>query len=177
MRTLLPLQFLLAAALLVTGCGKDKDDSATPSNSSGSLNGGGNGGGGGGGGGGGQTAAQSLVDRNYKLTASTVNPAYQGQTDLFASLPPCNTDDILRFASGGTWTLDEGASMCQQGGQQSYSGNWALSSNNTVLTLSGAFSATYTVVTLDGTILRLSVQQQGGDGQTYTVTDTWTRQP
>lgn len=176
MRQLFSLPFLLAGALLITGCGKDKDETATPESSSGALNGGGNGGGGGGGGGG-QTAAQLLVDRNYKLTASTVNPAYQGQTDLFANLPSCNTDDILRFASGGTWTLDEGASMCQQGGQQSYSGNWSLSSNNTVLNLSGAFSATYTVVTLDGTTLRLSGQQQGGDGQTYTITDTWTRQP
>lgn len=168
------LAFLLSILLLSTGCDKGGDDTAEPSNGNG-LNLGGGGSGGGGGGGGGQTPAQLLCDRNYTLTASTVSPAYQGTTDLFSSLPSCNTDDILRFAQAGTWTLDEGPTMCSQGGQQTYSGNWSLGQNNTVLALTGAFQVTWTVVTIDGNVLRVR-SEQTADGQTYTVTDTWTKQ-
>jgi|GEM_PF-295598 hypothetical protein len=174
MRTLtLPLVACLAAAVLFTGCSKD-DDSPEPGSSSGTLGGGLTGGGGSGGGG--QTTTQLLCDKNYKLTASVTQPAYQGITDIFPYLQNCIKDDILRFNQNGTFTLDEGPSKCDPSWPQVYSGNWTLGNNNTTLTLTGEYQANWTVLTIDGTILKVAYSSPINGEPGYTLTDTWTRQ-
>lgn len=175
MRTIhLPLAACLSVAMLLTGCSKD-DDGPQPSSSGGGLSGGLNGGGGGGGGGG-QTPTQLLCDRNYRMTASVTQPAYQGITDIFPYLQDCIKDDILRFNQNGTFTLDEGPSKCDPSWPQVYNGNWTLGNNNTTLTLTGDYQATWTVVSLDGNILRVSYSSPINGEPGYTLTDTWTKQ-
>lgn len=175
------LTVLVVGGLLLTGCSKD-DDKPEPSSDAGGLTlgggtGGGGGGTGGGGGGGGQSTVQLLCDKDYKLTASTISPAFQGTTNYFSMLETCNTDDILRFAQAGTFTWDEGPTMCQGVTQQTVSGSWALSNNNSTLTLTvGGSQVTWTVVTIDGNILKVSWQGNDQQGNTYTITDTWTKQ-
>lgn len=171
------LTVLVVGGLLLTGCSKD-DDKPEPSSDAGGLTlGGGTGGGGTGGGGGGQSTVQLLCDKDYKLTASTVSPAFQGTTNYFSLLQSCNTDDILRFAQAGTFTWDEGPTMCQGVTQQTVSGTWALSNNNSTLTLTvGGAQVVWTVVAIDGNILKVSWQGNDTQGNTYTITDTWTKQ-
>lgn len=170
------LFLLFSAAMLLSGCSKDKDDNAATSNTGGGLISGGDNGGGNNGGDN-QTAVQLLCDKNYKLTAASISPAYMGSTDYFAMLPTCSTDDIFRFAQNGTVTIDEGAEKCDASDPQVSNGTWALTQNNTVLTLTmDGQAVTFTVVTLNGTILKLSWQEQDQGGQTYTITGTWTKQ-
>ncbi|MDX9750157.1 MAG: lipocalin family protein [Flavobacteriales bacterium] len=169
------LTFLCAGTMFLAGCSKDDDPQPDSNNNGGLIVGGGDGGGGGGGGG--QTTVQQLCDKNYKLTVSTISPAFQGTTDYLSLMEPCNTDDILRFSQDGTFTWDEGPSMCDPNGQQSVSGNWTLTNNNALLTLTaGGQSLAWNVVTINGTILKVTWQAQDQQGNSYTLTDTWTKQ-
>lgn len=169
-----PLLMLLSITLVASGCSKDGDDNAQANNSNGGLVN--PGGGGGGGGGGTQNATQLLCDKNYKMTAATIDPAYQGSTDYYSLLSSCFTDNIYRFAQNGSVNIDEGAEKCDPNDPQTLDGTWTLTQNNTVLTLTvDGDNDVLEVITLNGNILKLRWQEQD-QGQTYTITGTWTKQ-
>lgn len=173
------LLLLFSALLLTTGCSKDKDDNASSSSTGGGgivIPGGGNNGGGNNNGGN-QTAVQLLCDKNYKMTAATISPAFMGTTDYYSLLPSCAKDDIIRFQQNGTVTIDEGPEKCDPNDPQTSTGSWSLTQNNTTLVITeGGENVSFEVVTLDGTILKLRWQEQDNQGQVYTITATWTKQ-
>lgn len=162
---------LLSITLVATGCSKGGDDNAQADNSNGGLVNTG-----GGGGGGTQNATQLLCDKDYKLTAGTVSPAYNGETNYLQLMEPCELDNIFRFNQNGTLTVDEGANVCA-GSPQTSTGSWAFGQNNSTLTITdNEGSSEFSVVTLNGTTLKLGSQVQAQDGQTYNITLTFTKQ-
>ncbi len=70
------------------------------------------------------------------------------------SSPPedCTADDVHTFQVTGTYLFDEGASKCDPEDEQSYSGTWELTSNETVITI----DLPDMELTLNQTILQLT---------------------
>ncbi len=81
--------------------------------------------------------------------------------DVSAYLQPCQKDNILIFAAtGGTGSLDEGATRCNLNDPQTTTFTWNFASNETVLHVSTVLftggSSDFTIVTLSDTQLVLS---------------------
>lgn len=53
-----------------------------------------------------------LTSHKWTLTSWTVDPAFNGLTDLFADQHPCQNDDIQTFNKNGLMEIDHGVSKC-----------------------------------------------------------------
>jgi len=81
-----------------------------------------------------QNAEAILTTNRWQLTAATVTiPGSSLSVNVYDSLPTCVKDNFYVFAKGGTVTVDEGASKCDESDPQTYSGNWQLLNSNTPL--------------------------------------------
>src|SRR5689334_15577138 len=94
------LLFSLLAVVAFSGCKKDEETTTTT--------------------GGGNTSANTtaITNKNWKLTAYTVNPAYDyfqtgtPVTNLIGALMPCELDNLYNLTTSNTYTIDEGATKC-----------------------------------------------------------------
>ena len=132
-----------------------------------------------------ETKTQLLTGKNWKVTAATCNPGiYNGTgtliTDLYAFEMAngweCSLDDISNFNTDGTYTVDEGATLCDpQGPQLVDTGIWSFQNSETTLIQDGI---AYTIVTLNSTTLKLkSLEDFDGDGIDETeINITYTKQ-
>ena len=95
----------------------------------------------------------------WKLTAEILSPPFQGITDYYAELDPCEADNILKFSSKGTFSIDEGGTKCDASDPQTYiTGTWSWNSNNTlIMSYTGAKEKEeLSIITLTSTMLKFS---------------------
>jgi hypothetical protein len=141
------LSFLMFSILISSSCNKD-DDSPPP-----------------------KTKTQLISQSTWKFSGATV-----GGNDVSAFLQTCQKDNILTFsATGGTGTLDEGATKCNSGDPQTNPFTWNFLNSETELFISATLfsggSSTFTLVSLTETTLVLSqVITVSGTAQTAIVT-------
>jgi hypothetical protein len=75
--------------------------------------------------------ATLLQNKNWKITALTISPAYFGITDVLNGLYfDCEKDDLYQFNSNGNFVLDNGATKCAPTDPQTQSGSWNYNSSN-----------------------------------------------
>jgi len=126
------------------------------------------------------TNTEKLTGKNFKITASTVDPALNVNgtmiTNYYAQMADCVKDDLYKFNSNLTATLDENALKCNANDPQTLSGTWAWNTNETILTITfGTYVQSYNIITNDGTTLKFSYVLND-NGINYTFTDTYTKQ-
>lgn len=92
------------------------------------------------------------------MIAGTLEPGILGQTNAFAVLDTCLTDDIYMFRSDSVFTQDEGLTKCNGGDSQTrLQGTWTYSNADTVLTVvpnDGSAPIRYKVESVTQTRLR-----------------------
>ena len=131
-----------------------------------------------------ETKTQLLTGKNWKMTAQTCNPGIviSGTliTDIYAFLisngSACFLDNISNFYTDGTYTVNEGATLCDpQDPQLNNTGIWSFQNSETTLIQDGI---AYTIVTLNSTTLKLkSLEDFDGDGIDETeINTTYTKQ-
>lgn len=101
--------FAVVSSIIIAAC--SKDDNNTP-----------------------QSAEAILTTNRWQLTAATATiPGSTITFNAYDTIPACIKDNFYIFASGGTVTIDEGASKCDESDPQTTTGNWQLLNNNTQL--------------------------------------------
>ncbi len=105
-----------------------------------------------------KTKTQLLTQKIWKFSSAT-----WGGTDMTASIPACQKDNITSFIAGGTGSGDEGPTKCNVADPQTVSFTWSFQSGETMLTTSNPLipgatpgSSTSTIVSLTETELKLS---------------------
>lgn len=94
-----------------------------------------------------------LIARNWKITALSGTFAPLPAIDLYAQMPACEKDNILKVSSNGTYISDEGPTKCNAADPQTENGTWTFSSNETKLTID---TETFDIVSLSATSLVLT---------------------
>lgn len=144
------LAFLAIATVSLSGCKKDDDDSKT----------------------------DMLTDKNWKMTALTVDPPLNvGGTmisNVYPQIPACQQDDLTIFNDNGTVTFDEGSTKCDPADPQSTQGTWTWNTDETILSITdGGITESYTVVSLNNDVMVATfTDNSSGIVETYTVTFT-----
>lgn len=102
-----------------------------------------------------KTNTELITQTSWKFDNAKVNGV-----DASSFLQSCQTDNIIIFSSGGTGSLDEGATKCNSGDPQTNPFSWNFASNETVLHVSTVLfsggSSDFTIVALNDTQLVLS---------------------
>lgn len=121
-----------------------------------------------------ESNTDKLTDKNWKMTALTVDPPLAGGiSDLFAQIPSCSQDDLTKFTDDNKVTFDEGATKCNAGDPQTETGSWSWNSDETVLTVTdaGGSSESYTIISLSGSEMKAKwTDNSTGVVETYTIT-------
>jgi len=132
-----------------------------------------------------ETKTQLLTGKNWKMTAATFNPGYDNGTGTLitdeyafemANGGECYLDNISNFNTDGTYTENEGATLCDpQDPQLVDTGIWSFQNSETTLIKDGIAK---TIVTLNSTTLKLkSLGDFDGDGIDETeINITYTKQ-
>ncbi len=127
------------------------------------------------------TNTQKLCDKNFKVTAISVNPGFfDGNatiTDWYASsyFPQCQKDNLINFKTNGTCIEDESTVVCS-GSAQSTPGTWLWNTNETILTITqGTVVSSINVITNDGATLKGTVTETA-NGTNYVFTYTYAKQ-
>ena len=68
--------------------------------------------------------ASLLMNKNWKISALTVSPAYMGTTDIFASWPSCEKDNFYQFKASNVFLTDEGSTKCYASDPQISTSTW-----------------------------------------------------
>jgi len=97
--------------------------------------------------------------------------------DVSSFIDACIKDNILTFSANGTVTADEGSTKCNSGDPQTQNFTWSFTTNETVLSVSGAIfagqSGNFTILALTETSLALegTISTSSGDvtGQIYFI--------
>ncbi|MBI1221623.1 MAG: hypothetical protein GC180_03380 [Bacteroidetes bacterium] len=148
----LPL-FALMAAMILSACSKKNDTTSTPTKSNKEL----------------------LLEKAWMVSTATINPAYDfgngKTTDFLSTWDACDKDDLMTFHSNSTYTGDEGATKCDPGDSQTWTGAWTLSDDQKLLTIDGDAS---TINSISETKMTLSNSQAYG-GVNYTITFTYVK--
>ncbi|WP_139924849.1 lipocalin family protein [Hymenobacter sp. DG01] len=103
---------LLVAGSVFTGCGSD-DETPSPNKSKSEL----------------------LMAKSWRMTAQTETVGSKAPDDTFSSEEACSKDDLAKFMANGIFIADEGKTKCDPDDSQQFAGNWALSANDTKLTI------------------------------------------
>ena len=103
-----------------------------------------------------QTNTEKLCGKNFILSDLTY---IQDGVTLITGLDnnitdPCDLDNIRRFETTGTFTVDEGATKCDPNDDQTNMAFWAFYDSETKLILD--FYDTTNIITNNGTVLTLS---------------------
>lgn len=152
---------LLTVALLLsfTACKKDNDNTPKPSS---------------------PTTKDLLTERNWQMQSLNINPAVETEigpiSDLFALLPGCAKDDMMRLEKDGSFKGNDNGTTCDEGEPEvTNNGTWTLSSDNKKLTMtSDGDSQLYTIESISSDELKLSYQEVE-DGTTYTLSTSFHR--
>jgi hypothetical protein len=86
-----------------------------------------------------QSKTALLKGKNWKLTAATVNPAFDyfgggsQTTNIYAGLAPCVVDDVYRYDTPDVFTITDGATSCP-GNTQAGTFKWKLGADESTLT-------------------------------------------
>ncbi len=134
------------------------------------------------------TRVELLTGKNWKLVGCTIDPAVNvGGTlisDYYAQMSDCDKDDLYNYKENGSMTRDEGGARCNTNDPQTYMGQWAFNSDNTILTITITYGANS--VTESHTIIELSKSSSktkytqlldlGSGSINYTFTNTYTAQ-
>lgn len=116
------------------------------------------------------TREEMLTAKTWIMSAMTCDPAYMGETDVFAMMDACEKDNTLKFSSGSGKTLivDEGGDVCSGNYQQS-STTWDMDAAGSILTIN---SQNFNLKSLssDGFQLVHTATISGAD---YTITETY----
>ncbi|MFT3705462.1 MAG: DUF5004 domain-containing protein [Agriterribacter sp.] len=103
------------------------------------------------------TAAAWKIKANYSIVGST-------RTDLMPTMEACEKDNTYTFKTDNTVIFDEGATKCDDDDDQTDTGTWSLTENETKLILNGETSS---LLSLTGSELKVSTSYTE-DGVTYT---------
>ena len=157
--TTLCLGLIMSSGLFLTNCKKDTkepDPVVTPST---------------------QTNTERLTSKNFKMTAATIEPSILGVNDYYNQLPDCQKDDLIRFDTPNIFKSDEGATKCNTNDVQTKTGTWVWSTDETIITVtrSGEDPQSWTVLTNDGTNLRVKYTEKI-NGTNYSLTATFVKQ-
>lgn len=117
-----------------------------------------------------KTKTELITASSWKFSSATV-----GGSDVSAFLQACQKNNTMLFVTGGTGTVDEGATKCNAGDPQTTPFTWNFQDSETKLFVSSILftggSNLSTIVTLNETQLVLSQQiTLGGTPQTAIVT-------
>lgn len=121
------------------------------------------------------TNTEKLSGKTWKITAATISPAINGQTDFLNQIPSCTRDNTITFNTNGTYTEDESTTKCNANDPQAVQGTWVFGNNETVITTKENGSNTSqnsNVVQNDGNVLKIS-QVTSINNVVYTVTLTY----
>ena len=117
-----------------------------------------------------KTKTELITTGTWKITAQTVNPAYDWdgdgdvETNILDNTDACLKDNFLTFKTNGTAEDNEGATKCDPLDDQIYSMSWSFLASETKIEIDGD---EYTLAELTATTLKLSFT--GVDaGVTYT---------
>jgi len=117
-----------------------------------------------------KTKTELITSATWKFGAATV-----GGTDVSASLPACQKDNLMTFVSTGTGSVDEGPAKCNAGDPQTNPFTWNFASGETILHISTILftggSNDFTIVTINESQLVVSqIITVGGSPQNAIVT-------
>lgn len=119
------------------------------------------------------------VEGTWKITALTITTHFAGTDsteDYFATYSTCEKDNLTRYNADKTITYLGGATKCKPNEVESMPiGTWALSANDTKLTISYKSTTVWDITTLNATTLKLQVVETN-NGATYTTKITYARQ-
>jgi len=161
-KSLLPLCGILILGLSFSACKKDKKEDPKP-----------------------KTKTELLTNKNWKLVASTVDPAFPANntlyTNLFTILRDCYKDNLLRFETPNVFKYDEGPTKCNATDTQTHTGTWTFNLDETKITTTftsggNTSSTTYDVLELSDGTLKVSYIDQLGTTTNFVVTDTYSKQ-
>jgi len=79
------------------------------------------------------TARELVIDKTWKVTATTEKKGDQPAENLYLDVPSCFQDNLYTFQASGAFVLDEGPTRCDQQDPQTRTGTWALSNSGTTL--------------------------------------------
>jgi len=123
-----------------------------------------------------------LTGKSWKLTAVTVSPAMTilgvSITDWYAQLDACEQDNITYFKTGGTYTIEEGATKCDSSDPQVYdTGTWTFNSDETILVLTstGGTPESCNITSISSSSIKITYQETYSSVK-YTFTVTYTAQ-
>ncbi len=162
MKNLFLLGSVLALSLTFTACKKDKEDPKPA-----------------------PTKTELLTNKNWRLTATTVDPAYPANgtlyTNLFTLFMDCYKDNLTRFESPNLFKYDEGATKCSASATQTLTGTWTFNLDQTKVTTTytanGATSnTTYDILELTDGTLKVSYLDNLNTASNFTVTETYSKQ-
>lgn len=127
-----------------------------------------------------KTKTELLTQGTWILKAETVDPALSINgtqvTNLYAQLDDCDKDDITDLKSDKTYTIEEGATKCNQTDPQVIEdGHWNFNSDETlvILTPTGQTSAEYKIQELNETTLIVVGEETDNNGIKHQFTSTY----
>ena len=135
-------KYALLLLLATVACSKKKDDPTPPA-----------------------TRAMMLSAKKWQLRSSTIEAPGQQLVDIYAQLGSCSKDDFEQFSLPNTFIYDEGPTKCGPADPQIQVGVWALTNNDTELTITAAGSSeTFKITELTESSLKVSTTQPQGNG-------------
>jgi len=90
-----------------------------------------------------KTNYELLVGKGWVVSSATSstpidwNDDGNRSTDIYAQMDACDKDDFTTYNVNNTYITDEGATKCDPGDPQTWSGIWLLSSDQTTLNQDG----------------------------------------
>lgn len=120
------------------------------------------------------TRAQILSAKKWQLRSSTIEAPGQPLTDIYAQLGACSRDDYEQFNSPNTFIYDEGLTKCSPADPQTQVGVWALTNDETQLTITAAGSSmTSKIDELTETLLKTTTIETQGNGVNAIIKSTY----
>jgi hypothetical protein len=112
-----------------------------------------------------------LMNKDWKVVASIVNPAYYGVTDLYAVSPSCWKDNTSRFNPNNVFIAEEGPTKCNASDPQTTVGTWSYNTSTKRLIFDGPDHEELDVIELTSSLLKGSMKDtSAGIVYTYTIT-------
>lgn len=120
------------------------------------------------------TPAQLLVGKKWQLQSSLITAPSQPPIDLYALTASYTKDDFEQFDLPDVFTYDEGPTKYGTSSQQTQRGTWALSTDNTRLTVKlGTRTTEYLLEEVTSASLKFRITQRQGGGSTSVLTHTF----
>lgn len=121
-----------------------------------------------------------LVDKQWTLVKSNVEPAMRGTNDFGAILGECIFDDVETYHANGEYTWDRGENACSLEEEQVSKGTWTLNEDGTEITIVDGDDIPFilTVNSINDSMMVVSytegeMEDEEGASHTYTYTDTY----